>query len=266
MTTFDTSDEFFDWYLSEIEKHVPQYKKVVRGSEYNYLAKKLPPLSQADIDYMFSEIRKIFKIRSNVFLVYDSSKITYYSLYNPRKKRLEIGVPRVAFYHLRYPPIIEAAMQHEMGHILNRDYLVNIPNHIGCVNKCMDIRINHHIDREKLRDLFDAVYYFKTKGDSYKMLVPEDILEDYGMRLKRYGTYSFKEIHDFYHFNDNKDKKVEEKETEYVLPQIGDFVKINKSGKYGQVIEVSSDKVEVVEMDKEDVDEYFRAIKESYYN
>ncbi len=59
MTTFDTSDEFFDWYLAEIEKYVPQYKKVVRGRDYNYLAKKLPPLSQEDIDYMFSEIRKM---------------------------------------------------------------------------------------------------------------------------------------------------------------------------------------------------------------
>jgi len=42
-----------------------------------------------------------------------------------KKRRLEILCPTYAYFHLRYDPIIKAAIQHEMGHILNRDYKVN---------------------------------------------------------------------------------------------------------------------------------------------
>jgi len=29
MEKFNTSEEFFEWYLAEIEKHVPNYKELV---------------------------------------------------------------------------------------------------------------------------------------------------------------------------------------------------------------------------------------------
>ena len=151
-------------------------------------------------------------------------------------------------------------MQHEMGHILNRDYKVNIPNHIGCVNKCMDIRINQHIDRGYLKDLFDAVYYFKTKKN-FNMLVPEDTIENYGMRLKKYGTYSWQQIHKMYHFNDSDPSKRKEKlPMEYKLPEIGDIVMINASNNYGQVTDIEGDKVEVVALTAEEVNEYFKSV------
>lgn len=272
MEKFKTSDEFFDWYLATIESYAPDYKAILQkafsdpngGSSLFYeLSQKFPKLTKEQMDFMFAEIRRIFKVRSNVYLVYDSKTITYYSRYNPTKKRLEIGCPTTTYWHLRYPPVIIAAMQHEMGHILNRDYKVNIPNHVGCVNRCMDIRINHHIDREMLRDLFNAVYYFKEKKH-FNMLVPEDTIEDYGMRLKTYGTYSWEQIHKMYHFNDSDPKeKKPEKPMEYKLPEVGDIVMINASNKYGQVVEVEGDKVEVVEITAEQVNEHFKNIAAS---
>jgi len=269
MEDFKTSDEFFDWYLAKVESHAPNYKVILNnaftdpqggGSFFYELSQKFPVLTSEQMTFMFAEIRRIFNVRSNVFLIYDSKTVTYYSRYNPTKKRLEIGCPTTAYWHLRYPPVIIAAMQHEMGHILNRDYRVNIPNHVGCVNRCMDIRINQHIDRDMLRDLFNAVYYFKVKKN-FKMLVPEETLQDYGMRLKSFGTYSWEQIHKMYHFNDSDPKKKQPKQPmEYELPEVGDIVLINASNKYGQVTEVEGDKVEVVELTAEEVNEHFKSI------
>jgi len=266
MDKFETSDEFFDWFLPTIKKHVPNLDELVLDAEraakrgednHKKIIKALPALDSDQIERCFTEIRKIIKIPDNIFLVYDSGAKTYYSRYNTQKRRLEIGFPTYAYYHLRYEPIIKAAMQHEMGHILNRDYKVNEKGHVGCANRCMDIRINHHIDREWLRDLFDAVYYFRTQ--KFTMLVPEEVLPSYGLMLKKHGTYSYQVIHKYYHLNDSeKQPKKPKPPMEYKMPEVGDVVKINKTQEYGKVTAIKDGKAIVEKMTIGEVKEHFK--------
>jgi len=255
---FENSDAFFNWFLPEIEKHVPNYAELALNGQHHVIVQSLPRLTSEKVTDMFIEIRNQIKIPSNFYLVYDSKIQTYASRYNTEKKRLEIICPTYAYYHLRYPPVIKAAMQHEMGHLLNRDYAVNTKGHSGCANQCMDIRINHHIDRDWLRDLFNAVYYFKTSD--FVMLVPEETLENYGLRLKKYGTYSYQQIHTYYHLNDSdpKPKKPEPKKV-FNLPKVGDIVLINKSGDYGKVTEIKDGKAVVKKMTIKEVQEHFKS-------
>jgi hypothetical protein len=206
---------------------------------------------------MFARIREIIKIPDNFYLVYNSKIETYASAYNPDKRRLEIICPTYAYYHLRFPPIIKAAMQHEMGHLLNKDYAVNTKGHNGCANQCMDIRINHHIDREWLRDLLDAVYNFKTKKH-FSMLVPEDTLANYGLKPKKHGTYSYQQIHQYYHLNDkDPEPKKEEPKKVYNLPKVGDIVLINETYDYGKVVAIENGKAVVEKMTVDEVREHF---------
>jgi hypothetical protein len=257
MEKFDTSEEFFDWFLSEISTYVPNYKELVIGQSQKQIVNGLPNLTSDEIEYTFSEIRKTINIPSNVYLVYDTGIETYASLYNDEKKRLEIVIPTYAFYHLRYDPIIKAAIQHEMGHILNRDYKVDTRGHSGCANRCMDIRINHHIDRVWLRDLFDAVYYFKVT--KFNMLVPEETLGNYGLPPRVHGSYGYQVIHKAYH-DSEKQKKPKQKKPpmEYNMPNIGDVVKINKTSDYGKVVDIKDGKAVVEKMTIEEVQEHFK--------
>jgi len=147
-----------------------------------------------------------------------------------------------------------------MGHILNRDYKVNVKGHSSCLNKCMDIRINQHIDREWLRDLFDAVYYFKTTN--FPMLVPEEILPNWGLRLKKHGTYSYSVIHKYLHLNDKK--KAPKLPMEYKSPSVGDIVLINKSKQYGKVVAIKGGKSVVEEMTADEVKAHFKENAEGY--
>jgi hypothetical protein len=275
MEKFDTSDEFFDWFLPTLEGYVPNYKELVINApqaamqgvdNHRVIASKLPTLTSDEVEYVFEKVREAIAIPNDVFLVYEKELHTYASGYNARKKRLEIYLPTYVFYHLRYDPIIRAAIQHEMGHILNRDYkVITEKGHSGCANRCMDIRINHHIDRDELRDLFNAVYYFKV--ESFTMLVPEEVLPSYGIPLRKHGTYSYQVIHKYYHLND-KDKvepkpKPPKPPKVFNLPKVGDIVKINKTSDYGRVIDVKDAKAVVEKMTVEEVSEHFKEIEDT---
>ena len=143
MDIFETSDKFFDWFLGKIEKYSPNYRELVINSaaaarqgvdNHGIIVQSLPTLSDSQMKEMFSSIRDIINIPDNFYLIYDSRIKTYASQLNTQKKRLEIVCPTYAYYHLRYPPVIKAAMQHEMGHLLNQDYAVNTKGHSDCSN------------------------------------------------------------------------------------------------------------------------------------
>ena len=257
MDIFETSDKFFDWFLGKIESYSPNYRELVANDRQEEIVKSLPALNNSQMTEMFSAIRDIIKLPPNFYLVYDSGINTYASRLNTKKRRLEIICPTYAYYHCSYPPVIKAAMQHEMGHLLNKDYAVNTKGHTDCSNQCMDIRINHHIDREWLRDLFDAVYYFKT--GTFPMLVPEEMVENYGMPLKKHGSYSYQEIHKYYHLNDEDPEEPTEPPTKiYNLPEVGDVVLINKTSDYGKVTSVENGKAVVEKMTMDEVREHFK--------
>lgn len=261
MSEFNSSDEFFDWYIPEIQKHAPNLEELVLGKQQKKIPKLLPDLSEDEITSMFLKIREFVNIPDDVHLVYRKKSITYASRYNTQLKRLEILCPKYTIYHLRYKPVIRAAMQHEMGHILNRDYKFNpAGGHGACSNRCMDIRINEHIDREDLRDLFNAVYYFRFT--EFPMLVPEETFPEMNLPMKKKGTYSFGVIHTYYHLSKLDEPEPPEKPPKiYELPQLGDIVKINKTSSYGKVIAISEEKVEVEKMTKKEVDEHFKKLK-----
>jgi hypothetical protein len=264
METFKTSEDFFKWYLPQIRKHVPSLERYVLSGNHAGIVRRIPKLTKAQQKFMFKKIREIQKIPNNVFLVYNHSFQTWASCYNPRKKRLEIIIPVYGYYMLGYEPVIIAAVQHEMGHILNRDYLVQLDGHPNCTNVAMDCRINAQINRDALRALYHATYWFKVKED--KMIVPEEFYEDIGLpQIKTGAAYSWKTIHDYYHYNDTskkQDKKKPKKPETYIKdPQIGDIVQIIKEGKdegkFGKVVDIVSGKSVVEEMTLEEVQEYF---------
>jgi hypothetical protein len=94
------------------------------------------------------------------------------------------------------------------------------------------------------------------------MLVPEETLENYGLRLKKYGTYSYQQIHKFYHLNDAdpKPKKPKPKKV-YNLPKVGDIVLINKTNDYGKVTKIEDGKAIVDKMTLDEVREHFKTDK-----
>lgn len=270
--TFDTADKFFAWYIPLLEEFVPALRTYVLAGRHKAIIKRIPKLEPKQRDYMFKKIRDITPVPDNVFFVYSPDLKTWASTYNKKKKRLEILIPTYGYYMLKYPPLIKAAIQHEMGHILNRDFLVQLKGHSQCVNISMDCRINAQIDRQELRDLYDATYYFRMK--SYKSIVPEEFYPDVGLPIiEGAAAYSWKTIHDYYHYNDCKitspqDSKAPEK---YVKdPQVGDIVQVRKKGvdegKYGRVVEIKDGKSIVEEMDVEEVEEHFDKIEDAKYN
>lgn len=266
MDIFETSDSFFEWYLSKIKEFVPSLEGYVLSNRQKSIVKRIPKLSKDEQKILFKTIRKISPIPSNVFLVYDHSSQTWASRYNTRLSRLEIIVPVYGFYMLRYPPVVRAAVQHEMGHILNRDFLVQIEGHGSCTNIAMDCRINAHINREDLKDLYDATYWFRVKRG--KMIVPEEYYRDIGLPLiKGAAAYSWKTIHDYYHFNDTKKKQDKKKKPEtYVKePQVGDIVQVrkgDKEGLFGKVVDIVDGKSVVEQMTAEQVQEHFDKLED----
>jgi hypothetical protein len=262
MEKFNTSDDFFAWYIPELKKYIPNLEEMVVAERQGEFTKMLPDLDDYEIESLFLNIRGIVELPEDVFLVYSKTLNTYASRYNTAKKRLEIIIPKFALYHIHYDPVIKAAIQHEMGHILNRDYKFDSSGgHGACSNRCMDIRINHHIDRDDLRDLFNAVYYFRATN--FPMLVPEEILPAYGLPMKKSGTYSFDVIHKYYHLNDmDKPKPKPKPPKEYEQPKVGDIVRVDATASYGKVIAIKDGKSVVEKMTMEEVNEHFKKMKE----
>jgi hypothetical protein len=266
---FKTSEEFFEWYIPTIEGFVPSLRSYVVNGRHKAIAKRVPKLDDKTTKFMFKKIREITPVPDNVYLVYSPKYQTWASTYNTKKKRLEIIIPTYGYYMLRYPPLIKVAIQHEMGHIFNRDYSVQIEGHGNCVNMAMDCRINAQIDRDHLRDLYDATYYFKQK--SFKSIVPEEFYGDISLPLLE-GTsaYSWKTIHEYYHYSDidvpDHAKKPQQKPEKYTqMPVEGDIVQIRKGtkeGRYGRVIDIVNEKAVVEEMTRDEVQEYFDMLED----
>ena len=68
MKEFKTSDEFFNWFLGEIESFAPNYKELVANASeasrqgvdnHAIIVQSLPTLSSQQMGEMFSSIREI---------------------------------------------------------------------------------------------------------------------------------------------------------------------------------------------------------------
>jgi hypothetical protein len=265
---FKTSDEFFDWYVPVIKSFVPALKAYVLAGRHNSIVKRIPKLSAEQRDYMFAKIREISPVPSNVFLVYSPSMQTWACTFNRQKKRLELIVPTYAYYQLMYPPIIIAGVQHEMGHILNKDLMVQLSGYANSVNICMDCRINSQINEDYLMDLYDGVYYFRMK--SFTPIIPKFFYPQIGLPYIEGGAdYSWKTLHDYYIYNETQkpqNKKKEEPESYVKDPEVGDIVQVrkgDKEGSYGRVVDIVDGKSVIEEMTEEQVSDYFNAILES---
>lgn len=262
-TTFTSSDDFFDWYLPKIKSFVPDLDVLAPRYEHSKIIQKIPQLTQKQIEYTKKKIREIAPIIDGVKLRYDSTATTWYSTIN---KSIEyvIGFPVYAFYMLKYPPVIRAAVEHELGHILNGDLEIQDYSHHQCLNITQDCRINDHIgsfgNREPLKDLYNSTYWFKTKTPEKEdddLNVPEFYYPKVGLPYNKDAAgFSYQQIHDAYHRNSK------EKLSSTEQPKTGDIVLIRQgknSGKYGKVIRVdSSGKFDIKEMTKDEVSEHFK--------
>lgn len=264
---FESSDDFFEWYIPIIKGFVPALKTYVLAQRSKSIVKRIPELSKEQTYYMFKKIREIINVPESVYFVYSPSMETWASTFNRSKKRLEIIIPTYGYYMTTYPQVIKAAIQHEMGHLLNKDYLVQLTGHSGCVNRCMDCRINAEIDKQALVDLYDATYNFRAKP--VQPIMPETWFPMLGLPVIEGANYSWKTIHEYYHYNDT-DKPVEKKkpkETYVKDPEVGDIIQVRKGedeGVYGRVVDIDENGESIIEeMSEEEVSEYFNSIVES---
>jgi hypothetical protein len=154
-----------------------------------------------------------------------------------------------------------------MGHILNKDLLVQLSGYANSVNICMDCRINSQIEESSLMDLYDGVYYFKMK--SFTPIIPRFFYPQIGLPYVEGGAdYSWKTLHEYYIFNSQKDpvKKDNKKPETYIKdPEVGDIVQVrsgSKEGSYGRVVDIVDGKSVIEEMTEEEVSDYFNAIVE----
>jgi len=262
---FDNNKDFFDWYIPKIKEFVPNLEALVKTDKHAKISKKLPKISKDYVLWMFKRIREIFPIPPYVKLVYSANYHTWASRYNSQRKRLEILVPPYGQYQVYYPPIIIAAIQHELGHILNRDFAVTAEGKDqNGVNICMDCRINADIDRQMLDDLTNATYkFYYVKTDN---IVPETFYPKINMPYNG-RVHGWRQIYQFYIAHKKSlptDPTKEPKpkpNTYFEQPKVGDIVQVSKGeqeGDLGLVLDVDEKgRCTILPMTVEEVDEYF---------
>tara|TARA_R110002020_G_scaffold44348_10_gene128024 strand:- start:126 stop:956 length:831 start_codon:yes stop_codon:yes gene_type:complete len=266
---FNNTEDFFNWYVPKIEEFVPNLKAYVLSDRHADIARQIPKISKEYVQFMFNRIREIINVPDNVKLVYDSGMYTWASTYNTMRKRLEIIVPPYAQYQIYYPPIIKAAIQHEMGHIINRDYTVATKGKdSNAVNICMDCRINANINRDWLSDLTNATYKFLYKKGFD--IVPEHFYPQIGMPYNG-KVHGWKQIYHFWKMHQKtlppseepKTKKPDSKKI-YEQPKVGDIVQISSGdneGDLGMVLDVDENgKCDILPMTIAQVDAHFEGL------
>ena len=258
METFTNSDDFFDWYLKKIKSFVPNLDSLVEMEKHQQIIDEIPKLTPKQVKYTIEKIREIAPIADGVEIRYNPEAPTWYSTID--NKKYIIGIPVYAYYMTRYPPVITAGVEHELGHILNGDLERKGGMHHKCLNITQDCRINDHINRNSLKDLYNSTYWFKTfspEQEDDNLNVPEFFYPKIGLPYRKGSAgYSYKHIHEAFHRLDVETEPYTEQ------PEVGDIVQIRKgdnSGKFGEIISMGTDgKFTIQEMTSVEVSEYFK--------
>ena len=227
MENFQTYEEFWEYYISEIALHVPDYMRMQPEAVHA----ALPQFTEEERLYIFDTIRGIVEFPKSIHLVYAPTSFTYACWFNPTKKRIEILIPTMARYFIRYPVLIEMAIQHETGHIFNKDIFLKVEKqHQECVNICKDTRINALLNFETYTQFIRAIFLFQHDlSYDAKPSVPHPytVFERLGLPLEGGDVYDWQTIHDFYHQADTDDKEEFKEMKEMLkmlegLPELGD--------------------------------------------
>ena len=267
---FTDKEKFFKWYFDKIAEYVPNYKAIAKTHKTEIIAQKLPHLGAEYRDFMFKRIREIIDFPNDVTLVFKSNFHTWASTANTLKKRIEIWLPPYAQWQIYYEPIIKAGIQHEMGHITNRDLELDIKGKdSGLVNRCQDCRINANIDEEDMECLHASTYRFNINPKTDDLLIPKMW---YPTKLKmpfRGRVYGWLTTYDLFkraNPSQSGDGEPKPKPKKYFeQPQVGDIVQISKgddAGDLGMVTAVDSNgKCTVTPMTLEEVESHFASMK-----
>ncbi len=202
LTPFDEFNDFFAWYVNIVKAKVRNFD-VSMGSDEIHL--KIGKLTREEFEFTNRVIRKLQKFPKGINLVNDNKAGTFYCRWNNVTKKAEIAYPSVTYYWLRYPNIVKAAMQHEIGHIINEDILYKPKDkayqmaHARCINMSQDCRINQNIDYTTLDYINRCLFTFENKPTD--LIVPETwMVKQCGLplSLKTKATWTY--IHDNYHY------------------------------------------------------------------
>jgi len=167
--------------------------------------KKLTPLTKGQINDVNEAIRIVCKFPKRIELVYAPNMFTFASSYHPVKKKIIIIYPTVAWYFRQFPDLLKVLIQHELGHILNKDIFEETERkHARCTNITMDVRINMHLSYDHLDYANRCLFHFENKKTD--LLVPETFYPKLGLPLIA-GGYDWRTAHDYYHLFDAEKKK-----------------------------------------------------------
>jgi len=270
ITPFSDFNLFFAWYMNVIKSKVDGYD-VSMGSDEVHL--KFGKLTEEERSFTERMIRKIQLIPKGIGFDNDDTIGTFACYWDKQKKKAIIKYPSVTYYWLRFPEMIKAAFQHEIGHIVNGDITYKSEHgeayqqeHHQCINVSQDVRINQNLNYQTLDYINRCLFTFTNSVT--KLNVPEQYFPKCGLNVHAYkGRATANFIHKNYH---NMHPKPQPTKDEMVL-KIGSYVKtlVDKYGypkdTYGRIVgktPISNDvfdytivKItdeEIVALDKED--------------
>lgn len=224
-----TFDDFWKYYIGEIEKQVPKdlwnsfveiqtetkksknkkpekwtpqetHAHIIQNQIVKQIHNSLKKLTDIQVGELNYFIRTIVKFPKKIALVYTPQIDTYASWYNEPKKQFEILYPTITLFVKKFPESLKAGIMHELGHIFNGDSLVkkNVL-HSQCTNIAMDARINMHLDYQMLDYLSRCLQFINEPSYFVK---PEEWYPSIGLPVTP-GGYSWDFAHEQYHFFDD---------------------------------------------------------------
>ena len=270
-------EEFWDFYITSVKQDIGTKKFSVIKNNSSRITKKLERISdEFRIATLEPLIRKAGMVPQSVSLYYDPSATTFYSAYSKERKVFYIGYPTFTKYMCFWEPAMKASFRHEMGHILRGDCLLSLSySQIRNANSCMDIRINHSLERESLLQVFKCLF-FKDLEEDYQMLIPKQQFPKIDLPYDEENPYvpEWVVIADKFNKanerkkkeNENKSPKDENKKESF---EIGDYVIIDKKssqydGEPGVIVDIDEKGNFVVDaISDEEFDNFLNEVKKS---
>ena len=270
LTPFDNFDTFFAWYINVIKSKVDGFNVTM---PYQEIHLKMGLLTKEQQKFTEKMIRKIQNLPKNVPIMFTNYNDigTFASRWNGQEKKAEIVYPSVCYYWLRYPELIRTVIQHELGHIVNRDIFYKSENgeeyqkaHSHCINLSMDCRINQNLDYQNLDYINRCLFSFNN--EPFEPTVPETFaVKKCGLPISLKGKLTWTLIHKNYHVQHPEPMENNEQDVDLILGQyVMTLVEKNgvAKGTYGRIIEKYPDyKYQLVKI----TDEEIKALKDDDY-
>lgn len=271
LTVFENFNDFFAWYINVIKSKVDGFNVTMSYQEIHLRVGLLTKEQQQFTEKMIRRIQNLPKNLPIIFTNYNDIG-TFAARWNGQQKKAEILYPSVCYYWLRFPEMVKAAIQHELGHIVNRDIFYKseygdeyAKTHQNCINRSMDCRINQNLDENTLDFINRCLFTFNNEPT--ECIIPKTFaVKQCGLPISLQGKLTWTLIHKGYH-NQHPEPMPDENEEEVELG-LGDYVMtlVEKNGvpkgTYGRILEIYPDhKYQLVKI----TDEEIKALKEDNY-